>query len=63
MLLSATLNTVSDKIAGITVTRSDNNNERNIDLLRGNQIKNTEILINPNRKYITAFIAHTVIKL
>lgn len=34
MLSNVTLNTVSDKIAGITVTRSDNNNERNIDLLR-----------------------------
>lgn len=34
MLSNVTLNTVSDKIVGITVTRSDNNNERNIDLLR-----------------------------
>lgn len=34
MLSNVTLNTVSDKIVGITVTKSDSNNERNIDLLR-----------------------------
>lgn len=34
MLLSDTFTVRSDKIVGITVTRSDNNSERMIDLLR-----------------------------